>query len=177
MARRGKTRRMRGGFNLKKLVLAALAGLSVQQPTSALTWKELSSGPMSKERIDQVAQNVVTWVAENRPKGIVEVTLPKVEETLQSLTAWMNTPSEPPSTVPQLPASKMRDGRSYTWKGKTFEVSSWENLQNGMLKVSPMEGDPFTIGINEPVEEVPQVDDDEFGGRRRKRNKTLRRKK
>ena len=173
MARRGKTRRMRGGFNLKKLVLAALAGLSLQQPSSALTWKELSSGPMSKERIGQVAQNVVTWVATNRPKSIAEVTLPNVEETLQSLTAWMNTPSEP---VPHLTASKMRDGRSYTWKGKTFEVGSWETLQNGMLKVTPMEGDPFTIGINEPVEEVPEPVE-ESGGRRRKRNKTLRRKK
>lgn len=165
--RHRRTRRRGGANPLKAIVLAALAGLSLQQPSSALTWSELTSGPMPKERIEEVASNVVEWVSLNRPKGFVESMIPKFASTLETVNQELSG---------SIPASKMRDGMSYTWKGKTFEVESWKNLQDGTLQVSPAVGEPFTIGINELVEEVPQAVE-ELGGRRRKRCKTLRRKK
>ena len=132
---------------------------------------------MPKARIEEVASNIVKWVDVNRPKGIVEWTLPQLASTLETVNRELSGTIPPSKMVDgTIPASKMRDGMSYTWKGKTFEVESWKNLQDGTLEVSPRVGEPFILGINEPVEEVSQPDED-VGGQRRKRRKTLRRKK
>jgi hypothetical protein len=173
--RHRRTRRRGGANPLKAVVLAALAGLSLQQPSAALTWSELTNGPMPKARIEEVASNIVKWVDVNRPKGIVEWTLPQLASTLETVNRELSGTT--------IPASKMGNGGRYTWDDKTFEVESWENLQNGTLKVFPRVGEPFILGINEPVEEVSQPvkevsqPDEDVGGQRRKRRKTLRRKK
>lgn len=181
MVRRGKTqrrRRQRGGINpLKTAVLAALSALSLQQPSSALSWSELSK-PMSKERIDEVAGNVVKWISENRPVGVVEASLPKVTSTLEDMKTWL----EPTPAVPSsgLTASQMKNRATYTWNGQTFEVNTWEPKGNDIL-VSTSTGQRLTIPMKDPVTLVSGPDEDYVneGGRRRRRSrrKTLRRKK
>lgn len=171
--RHRRTRRRGGANPLKAIVLAGLAGLSLQQPSAALTWSELTNGPMPKARIEEVASNVVKWVSENRPTGFVESMIPQFASTLEIVNQELSGTPASKMGDRTIPASKMRDGMSYTWKGKTFEVESWKNLQDGTLEVSPREGEPFTLGIHERVEEVSQPVED-VGGQRRK---TLRRKK
>ena len=153
-----------GGFSLKNAVLSLLALASTQPTQGFPTWEQLKK-PMTPGQIKAAADEVVAAASKFKMPGLTSYMLPQIE---QYVAEW--------NKDLQLTASKMQDGRSYTWKGKTFEVGSWKNLQDGNLEVSPREGAPFTIGFNEPVEEVPEPIE-ESGGRRRKRNKTLRRKK